>query len=68
MLQLIIKHVFQNQRVVLKFDGYNFAGIKSAFTLSASTRCARIVDIPFTAEIILLSLLTLEIWLLLLIG
>ena len=32
----------------LQFDGYNFAGFKSAFTPSASTRCARIADIPFT--------------------
>ena len=52
----------------VKFDGYNFVGLKSAFTLSASTRCAHIADIPFTADIILLSLVTLKTWLLLLMG
>ena len=31
-----------------QFDGYNFADFKSAFTPSATTRCARIADIPFT--------------------
>ena len=28
-----------------QYDGYNFAGFRSAFT---TTRCARIADIPFT--------------------
>ena len=34
-----------------QFDGYNFAGFKSAFTPSASSRCARIADIPFTVTL-----------------
>ena len=42
----------------------HFAGYKSAFTLSASTHRARRADIAYTADIIL-SLLTLETWLLL---
>ena len=35
-----------------KFDGYNFADFKSAFTLSASARCARIADTQFVTVII----------------
>ena len=60
--------VYSDRTRRVKFEGYNFAGFKSAFTLSASSRCACIADIPFTPEIILLLLLTLETWLLLLIG
>ena len=33
---------------------FKIFSFKSAFTLTVSTRCARIADIPFTANIILL--------------
>ena len=55
----VLVRVYSGWTRHVKFVGYNFAGFKSAFTLGASTRRARIADIPFTADI-LLSLLALE--------
>ena len=54
---LLLLSVYTDWTRHVKFDGYSFAGFISAFTLSASTRCARIAEISFTANAILLLLI-----------